>query len=296
MRLNTPSPSQSSRSSRSPRPPAGASTSGSSTSASVSNRSRSVEPATLSGSETEREPSATYSYSSDDQSITPPSSVSHAYSVLDGRLRRTSLPASPSKGRTASSIRSYSPNSTQRTPKKRNSTMSVPDPEASREYENNVTSAALATVASLRRSPGSSGKKNRQPLPREFREPRRASSDGRVSSTFYLTVRQRMTSALHSRPPRSRPPPKSRRGSGIAHFSAILHHRSHSCGAPSITNSPPHVLLKSADYPPHENIRLAGCLRICALRPLDLSLMITKMIHWAPAVTTGVDKQHAAGL
>jgi hypothetical protein len=185
MRLNTPSPPQSSRSSRSPRPPAGASTSGSSTSASISNRSRSVEPATLSGSETEREPSAAYSYSSDDQSITPPSSVSHAYSVLDGRLRRTSLPASPSKGRTTSSIRSYSPNSTQRTPRKRISTMSVPDPEAGREYgQINLTSAALATVASLRRSPGSSGKKNRQPLPREFREPRRASSDGRVSSTY----------------------------------------------------------------------------------------------------------------
>lgn len=184
MRLNTPSPSQSSRSSRSPRLPAGASTSGSSTSGSVSNRSRSVEPATLSGSETEREPSATYSYSSDDQSITPPSSVSHAYSVLDERLRRTSLPASPSKGRAASSIGNYSPNSTQRTPKKRISTISVPDPEANREYEqNNVTFAALASVASLRRSPGSSGKKNRQPLPREFREPRRASSDGRVSST-----------------------------------------------------------------------------------------------------------------
>ena len=184
MRLNTPSPSQSSHSSRSPRPAAGTSTSGSSTSASVRNRSRSVEPAALSGSETEREPSAAYSYSSDDQSITPPSSVSHAYSVLDGRLRRTSMPVSPSKGRTASSVRSYSPSSTQRTPKKRMSTMSVPDPEASHEYEQiNVTSAALATVASLRRSPGSSGKKNRQPLPREFREPRRASSDGRVSWT-----------------------------------------------------------------------------------------------------------------
>ncbi len=184
MRLNTPSPSQSSRSSRSPRPPAGASASDSPASASVSNRSRSVEPATLSGSETEREPSATYSYSSDDQSVTPPSSVSHAYSVLDGRLRRTSLPASPSKGRTASSIRSYSPNSTQKTPRKRISTMSVPHPVASREHEQfNVASTALATVASLRRSPGSSGKKNRQPLPREFREPRRASSDGRVSST-----------------------------------------------------------------------------------------------------------------
>jgi hypothetical protein len=181
MRLNTPSPSHSSHSSRSPQFPAGASASGS---ASTSNRSRSVEPATLSGSETEREPSAAYSNSSDDQSVTPPSSVSQAYSILDGRLRRISLPASPSKGKVASSTRSYSPNSTQKTPRKRVSTMSVPSPEANREYEqNNITSAALASVASLRRSPGSSGKKNRQPLPREFREPRRASSDGRVSST-----------------------------------------------------------------------------------------------------------------
>jgi hypothetical protein len=182
MRLNTPSPSQSSRSSRSPHLPTTAAASGSSTSASASNRSRSVEPAALSGSETEREPPAAHSNSSDDQSVTPPSSISHAYSVLDGRLRRTSLPASPSKGKVASSIRSYSPGATQRTPKKRASVMSVPDPEA-QHGENDVTSAALATVASFRRSPGSSGKKNRHPLPREFRETRRANSDGRVSST-----------------------------------------------------------------------------------------------------------------
>ena len=183
MRLSTPSPSQSSRSPRSPHFPSDASASGS---ASASNRSRSVEP-TLSGSETEREPSAAYSYSSDDQSVTPPSSVSHAYSVLDGRLRRTSLPASPSKGKAVPSTRSYSPNSTQRTPKKRISTISVPGPEANRGHgQNNITSAALATISSLRRSPGSSGKRNRQPLPREFREPRRASSDGRVSPTSSL--------------------------------------------------------------------------------------------------------------
>jgi len=113
------------------------------------------------------------------------------------------------------------PNSTQRTPKKRISTMSVPDTEANREYEeNNVTSTALATVASLRRSSGSSGKKNRQPLSRESCEPRRASS-GRVSSTS-TSVRQRMTSTPHPRCPRSQPHPKSHRGSGIAHLSAIL--------------------------------------------------------------------------
>jgi hypothetical protein len=202
MRLNTPSPSQSSRSSRSPHFSSDASASGS---ASASNRSRSVEPATLSGSETEREPSASYSYSSDEQSVTPPSSVSHAYSVLDGRLRRTSLPASPSKGKAAPSTRSYSPNSTQRTPKKRISTISVPGPEANREHEqNHITSAALATVASLRRSPGSSGKRNRQPLPREFREPRRASSDGRASiepTTPQKPSRERYSSLISDTSP-----------------------------------------------------------------------------------------------
>ncbi|KAI0249068.1 hypothetical protein BJV78DRAFT_1156100 [Lactifluus subvellereus] len=186
MRLNTPSPPQSSRSSRSPRPPVSTLASGSSASASTSTRSQSVEPAALSGSETEREPGASYSYSSDDQSVTPPSSVSQAYSVPDARLRRTSLPASPSKGKVASSTRSYSPGPPQRTPKKRVSILSTLGPEPLDEHEpNDVTSAALAAVASLRHSPGSSGngsgKKNRQPLPREFREPRRASSDGRAS-------------------------------------------------------------------------------------------------------------------
>ncbi|KAI9443628.1 hypothetical protein H4582DRAFT_1807936 [Lactarius indigo] len=178
MRLNTPSPPQSSHSSRSPNPPSALA---SSASASTSTRSRSVEPAALSGSETEREPGAHHSNSSDDQSVTPPSSVAHAYSVLEGRLRRTSLPVSPSKGKVASSTRSFSPGPSQRTPKKRVSIMSMPDPEGHEHGSHDVTSAALAAVASLRRSPGSSGKKNRQPLPKEFLEPRRSSSDGRTS-------------------------------------------------------------------------------------------------------------------
>ncbi|KAI9452775.1 hypothetical protein BJY52DRAFT_1402243 [Lactarius psammicola] len=178
MRLNTPSPPQPSHSSRSPNPPSALAPSAS---ASTSTRSRSVEPAALSGSETEREPGAHHSNSSDDQSVTPPSSVSHAYSALDGRLRRISLPASPSKGKVALSTRSFSPGPSQRTPKKRVSIMSMPDPEVHEHDPNDVTSAALAAVASLRRSPGSSGKKNRQPLPREFLEPRRPSSDGRTS-------------------------------------------------------------------------------------------------------------------
>ena len=141
MRLNTPSPSQSSRSSRSPHLPAGTSASGS---ASASNRSRSVEP-TLSGSQTKRELSPSYSYySSDDQSVTSPSSVSQAYSILDGQLRRISLPASPAKGKAVSSIRSYSPNSSQKTPRKRVSTMSVPGPDANHGHtQNNINLRCL---------------------------------------------------------------------------------------------------------------------------------------------------------
>ena len=191
MRLSTPSPPQSSHPSRSPRHSTSTLSSGSTASASTNTRSQSVEPAALSGSETERERGASYSNSSDDQSVTPPSSVSQTYSVPDARFRRTSLPASPSKGKVTSSTRSYSPGPPQKTPKKRVSILSSLGPEELDEHQpNDVTSAALAAVASLRRSPGSSGKgsgkKNRQPLPREFREPRRASSDGRVSSISNL--------------------------------------------------------------------------------------------------------------
>ncbi len=185
MRLNSPPPPQSSHTSRSPNPPISSSVLAST---STSIRARSVEPAALSGSETEREPVAHHSNSSDDQSVTPPSSVSQAYSALDARLRRISLPASPSKGKVALSMRSFSPGPLQRTPKKRVSIMSMPDPEGHEHDPNDVTSAALAAVASLRRSPGSSGKKNRQPLPREFLEPRRANSDGRVSHKCSVPV------------------------------------------------------------------------------------------------------------
>ncbi|KAF8262829.1 hypothetical protein EI94DRAFT_1808209 [Lactarius quietus] len=140
MRLNTSSPPQSSRLSRSPTRPIS-----SSGLASTSARSRSVDPAVLSGSETEREPAAHHSNSSDDQSITPPSTVSHA---LDARLRRISLPVSPSKGKVALSTRSFSPGPSQRTPKKRVSIMSMPDPEGLEHDPHDVTSAALAAVAS----------------------------------------------------------------------------------------------------------------------------------------------------
>ncbi|KAI0269973.1 hypothetical protein BC834DRAFT_580864 [Gloeopeniophorella convolvens] len=201
MRLNTPSPSQSSRASRSPNTAATSSAASSSGA-----RSRSVDP-TLSGSETERESGASYSYSSDDQSVTPPSSVSQAYSALEGRLRRTSLPTSPSKSRVASSNRSFSPGPSQRTPKKRVSIMSMPDPDVHGEDDpHDVTSAALAAVASLRRSPSSGGKKIRQPLPREFHESRRANSDGRTSKEPTTPQkRERHTSLASDGSPSRRP-------------------------------------------------------------------------------------------
>ena len=58
------------------------------------------------------------------------------------------------------------------------------------EDEDDVTAAALAAVASTRRSSfGSGGRRNRQPLPREFREDEsRRSLDGRVCPFFFRSV------------------------------------------------------------------------------------------------------------
>ncbi|KAG1780693.1 hypothetical protein EV702DRAFT_1194166 [Suillus placidus] len=185
-RLSTPSPVNS-RASRSPLPPIHASSSSSSSSAAsrISSHSHSHSaPMTrqydralqydsaLSGSETERESqraptpsysnshsnSRSYGSSSPERSSTPPPSTST-------RERRTSAPASPVRSRQSSPALSH-------TPRKRisiASALSVPRDDAS--YD--VTSAALAAVASSRRSPtrtGSVNRRSRQPLPREFRD------------------------------------------------------------------------------------------------------------------------------
>ncbi|KAI0064103.1 hypothetical protein BV25DRAFT_340956 [Artomyces pyxidatus] len=197
-RLNTPSPSASSRASRSPLPAltsvSGASNEGSSSRLPSHSHSNSAPGGrhrshTLSGSETERESqrgpsSASYSYSSDDQSVTPPSSVSRVYPSESIRRRRISLPESPSKPKRESHSRTSSPGPSQRTPRKRVSMAMSPadqDMDFAGDETHAITAAALAAVASLRRSPTSSGKKTRQPLPREFRETKKASSDGRAS-------------------------------------------------------------------------------------------------------------------
>lgn len=197
-RLSTPSPANS-RASRSPLPPIHASSSSSSSSAAsrISSHSHSHSaPMTrqydralqydsaLSGSETERESqraptpsysnshsnSRSYGSSSPERSSTPPPSTST-------RERRTSAPASPVRSRQSSPALSH-------TPRKRvsiASALSVPRDDAS--YD--VTSAALAAVASSRRSPtgtGSVNRRSRQPLPREFRDGDRARTlDDRTS-------------------------------------------------------------------------------------------------------------------
>ncbi|KAH7904956.1 hypothetical protein BJ138DRAFT_1018373 [Hygrophoropsis aurantiaca] len=200
-RLSTPSPSNgSSRASRSPLPPQNPPSSSSSSSAASSSRisshshshsaplARSYD-STLSGSETERESqrmgstsrsgsrsntnSNSYGSSSPELSVTPPPSN---YAPR-ARQRLTSAPTSPAKARQPSPGPS-------RTPRKRvsmASAMSAPL-EDSRYVSNDVTSAALAAVASSRRSPtGSGSRRSRQPLPKEFRERDRRSLDGRTS-------------------------------------------------------------------------------------------------------------------
>ncbi|TFY65506.1 hypothetical protein EVJ58_g1931 [Rhodofomes roseus] len=124
-----------------------------------------------SGSETERE-SQHNSYSSDDLVATPPSRP-EIRAPFPIRERRISAPASPAKGRPQRDRdRGPSPGPS-RTPRKRMS-MAMSVDEGHRHThgdEDDVLTSALAAVASSRRSPGS-GKKSRQPLPREFRDRR----------------------------------------------------------------------------------------------------------------------------
>ncbi|KAI0821962.1 hypothetical protein BC628DRAFT_1391667 [Trametes gibbosa] len=131
----------------------------------------------LSGSETEREshhPSQ-QSESSDGRSVTPPpSAFPEIRAPASVRQRRISAPASPSKvGRPARDRdRAPSPGPSRTTRKRVSTALSVDEGYGQyRSDDEDVTAAALAAVASSRRSPnGGSAKKGRQPLPREFRE------------------------------------------------------------------------------------------------------------------------------
>ncbi|KAI0631968.1 hypothetical protein C8Q77DRAFT_1218535 [Trametes polyzona] len=181
----SPVPSNHSRSPMSPPAAGSSSSSATSSSRSVSNGSsngRRREPQ-LSGSETERESQhpSNYSESSDGRPTTPlypPSAFPDIRAPASVRQRRISAPPSPGKvGRsTRDRDRAPSPGPSRTTRKRVSTALSVDEGyEQYRSDEDDVTAAALAAVASSRRSPGSSGKKPRQPLPREFME--RKSSD-----------------------------------------------------------------------------------------------------------------------
>ncbi|KAH9947435.1 hypothetical protein B0H21DRAFT_778509 [Amylocystis lapponica] len=143
-----------------------------------------------SGSETERESQHAFNHSnpsSDDLSETPPlpsdrfSTPIHA--PVPTRQRRISAPASPAKAMKLTRDRDRGPSpGPSRTQRKRISMVNAGEInyEQREDDEQDVMAAALAAVALSRRSPtGSGGKKNRQPLPKEFRERDRRSSDGK---------------------------------------------------------------------------------------------------------------------
>lgn len=184
-RLNTPSPTHTSRSPNAPSSSTSTTTSSRLSSHSHSQSAPQVQRSdTLSGSETEREslraptPSRSDSNSNSYRSSSPErSSTPLSVSNSSQRPRLISAPSSPRKTRQASPGPS-------RTPRKRVSmagAISVHGVESGRYSRNDhdVTEAALAAVASSRRSP-TSNKKSRQPLPREFRGGERRSVDGRV--------------------------------------------------------------------------------------------------------------------
>ncbi|TCD70175.1 hypothetical protein EIP91_004645 [Steccherinum ochraceum] len=149
-----------------------------------------------SGSETERDARNGYGHtysSSDSMSATPTSTYSEIRPSDYVRPRQLSAPDSPAKAMQSASrsnrqkdrdrSRGSSPGPS-RTPRKRVSVAMTPSDyryldESDNEQED-VAMAALAAIASSRRSPadGSGGKK-RPTLPREFREKDRRSLDGR---------------------------------------------------------------------------------------------------------------------
>ncbi|KAI8994169.1 hypothetical protein BD414DRAFT_411088 [Trametes punicea] len=238
-RLGSPAPSNTSRSPMSP-PTAGSSSSAAAFSrlSSLQTRSESVSNGAssnrrrdtqLSGSETERESQhhSNQSISSDGRSRTPPSSVyPEIRAPASVRQRRISAPASPGKaGRsTRETDRGPSPGPSR---KRVSTTLSVD--EGYGQYhsdDDDVTAAALAAVASSRRSPGSSGKKGRQPLPREFRH--RKNSDEKTNVEPATPHRHTGRNELGRASPSPRKnratasdPPASPRRLGLSRYSTV---------------------------------------------------------------------------
>ena len=152
---------------------------------SVANSSASVRrrETQQSGSETERESQhhSNQSTSSDGRTTPPPlSGYPEIRGVTDVRQRRISAPASPGKVRALRDKERGSPGTSRTRSKRVSMALSVDETYGNyRSDDEDVSTAALAAVASSRRSP--TGKKGRQPLPREFRE--RKDSDEKVTHT-----------------------------------------------------------------------------------------------------------------
>ena len=189
--MSTPSPSNNVRNSRSPQAniPAASSTPNllEESDNPALRRDRSSSISILSGSETEREPISASHYSSDDQSSPPSASTSNTpFRSLGVRQRRISAPSSPNKARNINASTSK--------PDQKDAYSSWTNgrkrPLETGDKSNDVATAALAAVASMRRSPSSA--KRRQPLPREFTDTRssldgRRSMDGRRSDGRHST-------------------------------------------------------------------------------------------------------------
>lgn len=150
---------------------------------------------THSGSETERE--NYHASSSDDRAATPPASIPHSHI----RQRLISAPESPSKFRTRDRDRQNSPPGQPRNrPVPLRSLL-----DQSVNYEgDDVTGAALAAVASSRRSP--TDRRTRQPLPREFREKDRSVDGQSAGEPSTLATPHRNRSIKIIEPRRSQSP------------------------------------------------------------------------------------------
>ncbi|KAH8104661.1 hypothetical protein BXZ70DRAFT_607042 [Cristinia sonorae] len=234
---NAPSPSASSSGAK-PRAP-----SRSSQSSSTLHRNSEIPH---SGSETEREARNGYghSYSSSDSlSATPTSTFSEIKPSNYIRPRQLSAPDSPARAmqavaRTRQRDRDRSRGSSpgpSRTPRKRVSMATTPSEyryhEESDNDQEDVTIAALAAIASTRRSPadGSGGKK-RPTLPKEFREKDRRSIDGRQVEPPSTPRRNRDRERERRSPSPTRSPrtavsfladPTSPRRPGAARYSTV---------------------------------------------------------------------------
>lgn len=209
--------------SRSTLPPSSSATSSSSSSSSNQHNRAASQPGrfrSASGSETERETYHPDEYEHEpERAASPPESISQRQI----RQRLTSAPESPSKFRTREIERHLA--SPTRQPRKRASMMNQRVEFAEDERQDDVSSAALAAVASLRQSP--TGRKNRQPLPQEFREndQRSVSRSESRSGLVSMFVLLRQIALLSPFLVFGRPKPERHNCRAAKNKNSITHHK-----------------------------------------------------------------------